>query len=66
MRRRIADLVATNGGPNVNNALKARARELQRLSLASEVKRNGIEKLGCRRWGRNEGTVRRTGFVGMA
>ena len=37
---RIADLVAANGNPNVTNALKVRARELERLSLASEVKRN--------------------------
>ncbi len=37
---RVADLTAANGDPNVTNALKARARELQRLGLASEVKRN--------------------------
>ncbi len=39
-RVRVADLSAANGDPNVTNALKARARELQRLGLASEVKRN--------------------------
>lgn len=37
---RVADLAAVSGDPNVTNALKARARELQRLGLASEVKRN--------------------------
>jgi type IV secretory pathway VirD2 relaxase len=37
---RVADLAAANGDPNVTNALKARARELERLGLASEVKRN--------------------------
>jgi len=39
-RVRVADLAAANGDPNVTNALKARARELQRLGLTSEVKRN--------------------------
>ena len=39
-RGRVADLAAANGDPNVTNALKARARELQRLGLTSEVKRN--------------------------
>lgn len=37
---RIADIAAANGDPNVTDALKARARELQRLGLATEVKRN--------------------------
>jgi type IV secretory pathway VirD2 relaxase len=39
-RVRVADLAAANGDPNVTNALKERARELERLGLASELKRN--------------------------
>ncbi len=37
---RIANITSANGDPNVTGALKARARELQRLGLATEVKRN--------------------------
>ncbi|MGE3251983.1 MAG: hypothetical protein AB7L26_17290, partial [Hyphomonadaceae bacterium] len=39
-RLRIADLASPHGDPNVTAALKARARELKRLGLATEVKRN--------------------------
>jgi len=37
---RIASLEAPNGDPSTTLALKARARELQRMGLAHEVKRN--------------------------
>lgn len=37
---RIAQLEAPNGDPHTTLALKARARELQRMGLAQEVKRN--------------------------
>ena len=39
-RLRMAQLAAANGDPNVTSALKTRARELERLGLATEVKRN--------------------------
>jgi len=37
---RVASLEAPNGDPSTTRALKERARELQRMGLASEVKRN--------------------------
>ena len=37
---RIGRLEAPNGDPHTTLALKARARELQRMGLAQEVKRN--------------------------
>ncbi len=37
---RVASLEAANGDPSTTRALKERARELQRMGLASEVKRN--------------------------
>jgi type IV secretory pathway VirD2 relaxase len=37
---RIASLEAPNGDPSTTRALKERARELQRMGLAHEVKRN--------------------------
>jgi precorrin-4 methylase len=37
---RIAALEAANGDPSTTRALKERARELQRMGLAVEVKRN--------------------------
>jgi hypothetical protein len=37
---RVASLEAANGDPSTTRALKERARELQRMGLAVEVKRN--------------------------
>ncbi|MBL8550525.1 MAG: relaxase/mobilization nuclease domain-containing protein [Hyphomonadaceae bacterium] len=37
---KLSRLEAPNGDPNLTNALRARARELERLGLASETKRN--------------------------
>jgi hypothetical protein len=42
-RVRLADLEAPNRGPEMSDALKARARELCRLGLATEVRRNVFE-----------------------
>lgn len=40
---RIAELKSARGNPHETSALKARARELQRLGLASEPKRNVLQ-----------------------
>ena len=42
-RVRLAKLEAPNQSPDLTNALKARAQELRRLGLATEVKRNVFE-----------------------
>lgn len=42
-RVRIASLRAPNGSPDMTDALKARAHELQRLGLATEVDRNVLQ-----------------------
>ena len=42
-RVRLAKLEAPNNSPDLTNALKARAQELRRLGLATEVRRNVFE-----------------------
>jgi type IV secretory pathway VirD2 relaxase len=42
-RVRLAELAAPNGSPDMTDALKTRARELQRLGLAREVRRNVLQ-----------------------